>query len=190
MALEEIVCWPRPTAVRLAVGEFKKDPAAAALSSLATDIDGRVAAGWHPAFGLASCILGIYADNRMNNRTSTGMIWIAPVGALLLTLSSCSRPGLPPNQPTGLGVAVRPKGPQMEAEFTNHSPHDLAILLGNQKCRLAPGKTGKLLFENQQPLKVAEMVPGKIAGDDRPRLRIESVVSPRAARYNLMIPNG
>ena len=85
---------------------------------------------------------------------------------------------------------AQPKGPQMEAEFTNNTDRQLAIALGNQNCRLKPGASQKLLFQNQQPLRVAEFVPEAARGGGKFRLRYAGVMIPQANRGNLAIPKG
>ena len=111
--------------------------------------------------------------------------------ALLSGVSFGQGAGIQPvRPPPGLGVVVRPNGPQMEAEFTNNTQKELAIALGEQKCRLKPGKTSKFLFQKQEPLQVAEVVPQGQQDKISLKLRVSSVIVPRANQTNLKIPNG
>ena len=78
----------------------------------------------------------------------------------------------PVNPPAGLGLVVRPKGPQAEALFTNNTKKELAIASGKQSRRLKPGQTGTLQFRQQENLQVAEVVPPAKEGGTRSKLLI------------------
>lgn len=130
----------------------------------------------------------------MKSLDPTRRLSIAMLAILLLAVLQSDGFGQganqPPKAPAGLAWVTQPNGPQMEAEFTNNTERQLAIVLGKQKCRLKPGESRKVLFQNQQPLKVAEVFPEAARAESRFRMRYEGVLIPQANRGNLAIPKG